>query len=127
MVHCAACTFYLLAEHYRDPKGTWIGQTLGDFKQQSLWVRYVTSIYWSIATLTTTGYGDIHPVNTRERIFDIFFMFFNLGLTSYLLGNMNNLVVHGTARTRKFVSTCGVLEHLSLHQRLFVTVVPRLL
>lgn len=65
-------------------------------------------------------------MNTRERIFDIFFMFFNLGLTSYLLGNMNNLVVHGTARTRKFVSTHGVLEHLSLYQSMFVTVLPRL-
>ncbi|KAH9760806.1 Potassium channel AKT6 [Citrus sinensis] len=126
-VHCAACTFYLLAEHYRDPKGTWIGQTLGDFKQQSLWVRYVTSIYWSIATLTTTGYGDIHPVNTRERIFDIFFMFFNLGLTSYLLGNMNNLVVHGTARTRKFRDTIQAASSFARRNQLPVRLQDQML
>lgn len=64
----------------------------------------MTSVYWSITTLTTVGYGDLHPVNTREMIFDIFYMLFNLGLTSYLIGNMTNLVVHGTSRTRKFVS-----------------------
>lgn len=104
VVHCAACFFYFLAENYPEPERTWIGQTLGNFKQRSLWVKYVTSIYWSITTFTTTGYGDIHPANTRERLFDIFYMFLNLGLLSYLLGNMNNLVIHGTSRTRKFVS-----------------------
>lgn len=77
---------------------------MGDFLEQSLWTRYVTSIYWSITTLTTVGYGDLHPVNSREMIFDIFYMLFNLGLTAYLIGNMTNLVVHGTSRTRRFVS-----------------------
>ena len=64
----------------------------------------MTSMYWSITTLTTVGYGDLHPVNTKEMIFDIFYMLFNLGLTAYLIGNMTNLVVHGTSRTRNFVS-----------------------
>lgn len=74
-----------------------------NFRSQSLWVRYVTAIYWSITTLTTTGYGDLHAENTREMLFDIFYMLFNLGLTAYLIGNMTNLVVHGTSRTRHFV------------------------
>ncbi|KAJ6435312.1 hypothetical protein OIU84_000491 [Salix udensis] len=38
-------------------------------------------------------------------IFDIFYMLFNLGLTAYLIGNMTNLVVHGTSRTRRFRDT----------------------
>lgn len=71
---------------------------------KTLWERYVTSMYWSITTLTTVGYGDLHAVNSKEMIFDIFYMLFNLGLTSYLIGNMTNLVVHVTSRTREFVS-----------------------
>ena len=54
--------------------------------------------------LTTVGYGDLHAVNTGEMIFDIFFMLCNLGLTSYLIGNMTNLVVNGASRTSKYVS-----------------------
>lgn len=105
-VHCAGCFYYLLAARYDNPERTWIGSSLGDnFLEKSLWIRYVTSMYWSITTLTTVGYGDLHPVNTREMIFDIFFMLFNLGLTAYLIGNMTNLVVHGTSRTRKFRDT----------------------
>ncbi|XLR10638.1 hypothetical protein HN51_047286 [Arachis hypogaea] len=98
-VHCAACFYYLIAARYRDPRRIWIGATMENFLRQSLWTRYVTFIYWSITTLTTVGYGDLHPVNSREMIFDIFYMLFNLGLTAYLIGNMTNLVVHGTSRT----------------------------
>ncbi|OWM71715.1 hypothetical protein CDL15_Pgr005903 [Punica granatum] len=100
-VHCAGCFYYLLAARYRDPAKTWIA----NIYDESLWIRYVTSMYWSITTLTTVGYGDLHPVNTREMIFDIFYMMFNLGLTAYLIGNMTNLVVHGTSRTRIFRDT----------------------
>ncbi|KAB1204576.1 Potassium channel AKT1 [Morella rubra] len=104
-VHCAACCFYLLAARNSDPNRTWIALILGNFHEQSLWIRYVTSMYWSITTLTTTGYGDLHATNTKEMVFDIFYMLFDLGLTSYIIGNMTNLVVHGTSRTRKFRDT----------------------
>ncbi|XVF34729.1 hypothetical protein REPUB_Repub18cG0084200 [Reevesia pubescens] len=105
-VHSAGCFYYLIAARYGNPRRTWIGASLGDnFLEQSLSIRYVTAMYWSITTLTTVGYGDLHPVNTREMIFDIFYMLFNLGLTSYLIGNMTNLVVHGTSRTRIFRDT----------------------
>lgn len=104
-VHCAGCFNYLIADRYPDPTKTWIGAVNPNFKSQSIWKRYITSIYWSIVTLTTTGYGDLHAENTLEMIFDIFYMLFNLGLTSYLIGNMTNLVVQGTSRTRNFVSS----------------------
>lgn len=61
-------------------------------------------MYWSITTLATVGYGDLHPVNTWEKFFGFFFMLFSMGLGAYLIGNMTNLVVHGTTRTRKYVS-----------------------
>ncbi|PIN04682.1 K+-channel ERG [Handroanthus impetiginosus] len=101
-VHCAGCFNYIIADRYPDPKRTWIGAVYPNFKQMSLWERYVTAIYWSIVTLTTTGYGDLHAENPREMLFGIFYMLFNLGLTSYIIGNMTNLVVHWTSRTRNF-------------------------
>lgn len=103
-LHCASCFYYYIADHYPDPNKTWIGLAIGDFHKEDLSLRYVMSVYWAITTLSTTGYGDLHPVNMREMVFDIFYMLFNLGLTAYLIGNMTNLVVHGTSRTRKFVS-----------------------
>ncbi|WJX93202.1 hypothetical protein P8452_74760 [Trifolium repens] len=104
-VHCAGCVNYLIADSYPDSKRTWIGSVYPNFKEMSLWDRYVTSMYWSIVTLTTTGYGDLHANNTREMLFDIFYMLFNLGLTAYIIGNMTNLVVQWTSHTRNFRDT----------------------
>lgn len=103
-VHCAACTIYLLADRYHDQEQTWLWVTLEDFHHKSVWLRYVRSLYWAITTSTTTGYGDLHPMNSGEMVFDIFYMLYNLGLNSYLIGNMTNFVVQATMRTRKFVS-----------------------
>ncbi|XP_076953994.1 potassium channel AKT1-like [Bidens hawaiensis] len=104
-VHCAGCFYYYIAADYPDPSRTWIGTDNTAFKDQKLVDRYVTSMYWSITTLTTVGYGDLHAQNRREMIFVICYMLFNLGLTSYLIGNMTNLVVHGTSKTRQFRDT----------------------
>lgn len=113
-VHCAGCFNYLIADRYPDPKRTWIGAVYPNFKEDSLWKRYVTALYWSITTLTTTGYGDLHAENPKEMLFNIFYMLFNLGLTSYLIGNMTNLVVHWTSQTQNFVSS--IFWQLSFHQ-----------
>lgn len=102
-IHFAGCINYLIADRYPDPKRTWIGAVMPNFREDGLWIRYVTSLYWSITTMTTTGYGDLHAENTREMLFGISYMLFNLWLTAYLIGNMTNLVVHGTSRTRDFV------------------------
>uniref|UniRef100_A0A5B7AY82 Potassium channel n=1 Tax=Davidia involucrata TaxID=16924 RepID=A0A5B7AY82_DAVIN len=126
-VHCAGCFYYLLAAHYPDPKKTWIGASMGDFLEQSIWIRYVTSMYWSITTLTTVGYGDLHAQNTREMIFDIFYMLFNLGLTAYLIGNMTNLVVHGTSRTRKFRDTIQAASSFAQRNQLPVRLQDQML
>ncbi|KAK4483657.1 hypothetical protein RD792_010858 [Penstemon davidsonii] len=126
-VHCAGCFFYLLAAHHHDPQNTWIAEPLRDFLQRSIWDRYVTSMYWSISTLTTVGYGDIHAVTTKEKIFDIFYMLFNLGLTAYIIGNMTNLVVHGTSKTRQFRDTIQAASSFAQRNQLPVRLQDQML
>ncbi|RWW33453.1 hypothetical protein BHE74_00021407 [Ensete ventricosum] len=117
-VHFSGCFYYMIADRYPDPKRTWIGAVIPNFRKDNLWIRYVTAIYWSITTLTTTGYGDLHAENTREMLFDIFYMFFNLGLTAYLIGNMTNLVVHGTSRTKSFRDTFQAASEFASRNKL---------
>ncbi|URE36809.1 Potassium channel [Musa troglodytarum] len=117
-VHFSGCFYYMIADRYPDPKRTWIGAVIPNFREDNLWIRYVTAIYWSITTLTTTGYGDLHAENTGEMLFDIFYMFFNLALTAYLIGNMTNLVVHGTSRTKTFRDTFQAASEFASRNKL---------
>ncbi|KAL7119567.1 hypothetical protein ACP275_02G070600 [Erythranthe tilingii] len=117
-VHCAACLAYLLADIYPNGGNTWIGSAIPNFKETSLLIRYISAMYWSITTMTTVGYGDIHAVNALEMVFIVFYMLFNLGLTAYIIGNMTNLVVEGTRRTMEFRNSIEAASEFVSRNRL---------
>nr|XP_033515318.1 potassium channel AKT2/3-like isoform X2 [Nicotiana tomentosiformis] len=117
-VHCAGCLYYLLADRNPHKGNTWLGSVNPNFRETSLWIRYISAMYWSITTMTTVGYGDLHAVNTVEMIFIIFYMLFNLGLTAYIIGNMTNLVVEGTRRTMEFRNSIQSASNFVCRNRL---------
>ncbi|GAU24364.1 hypothetical protein TSUD_390730 [Trifolium subterraneum] len=108
----------MLADMYPHEGKTWIGAVIPNFRETSPRTRYISAIYWSITTMTTVGYGDLHAVNTMEMIFIIFYMLFNLGLTAYLIGNMTNLVVEGTRRTMEFRNSIEAASNFVCRNRL---------
>ncbi|XP_039127338.1 potassium channel KOR1-like [Dioscorea cayenensis subsp. rotundata] len=107
--HTAACIFYYLATTLpASMEGhTWIGSLkLGDysfenFRDIDLSKRYLTSLYFSIVTMATVGYGDIHAVNPREMLFVMIYVSLDMILGAYLIGNMTALIVKGS-KTEKF-------------------------
>ncbi|XP_020269273.1 potassium channel KOR1-like isoform X1 [Asparagus officinalis] len=107
--HTAACIFYYLATTLPESQEsyTWIGSLkLGDysyshFREIDISKRYLLSLYFAIVTMTTVGYGDIHAVNTREMIFIMIYVSFDMILGAYLIGNMTALIVKGS-RTERF-------------------------
>lgn len=44
------------------------------------------SLWWSVATLTTVGYGDIYPITTGGRVFTFFMLIIGLGIVSVPAG-----------------------------------------
>jgi len=43
------------------------------------------AVWWTVATVTTVGYGDIVPVTDAGKIVAIFYMFFGIGVLAIFL------------------------------------------
>lgn len=50
--------------------------------------RYISSLYFSITTMVTIGYGDIHAYTSTEMIYAIFAMILASGVFGYAMNNV---------------------------------------
>ena len=55
------------------------------------------SLWWSVATMTTVGYGDVYPITVGGRIFTFFVLMIGLGIVAVPAG----LVASALSKARK--------------------------
>ncbi len=65
--------------------------------QPDLFASVFHSLWWSVATLTTVGYGDIYPVTVGGKIFTFLVLLIGLGIVSVPAG----LVASGLSKARE--------------------------
>jgi voltage-gated potassium channel len=56
------------------------------------------SIYMTVTTIATVGYGEVHEVSRNGRIFTILLIFFGVGFCLYVAGAMVQFMVEGKIR-----------------------------
>lgn len=74
-----------------------------------------TALYWSVTTLTTTGYGDITPVTAVGRLIAGITMMFGLAMFALPVGIVATNFVTEIHR-RDFVVTWSMISHLPLFE-----------
>ena len=89
VAHWAACGFSYMSQT-TDGVNNWISAL--HLTDSATLDKYVTALYWAITTLTTTGYGDIVPISTNERIYAITIMILSAGIFSYLVGKIGSVI-----------------------------------
>ncbi|CAG9335933.1 unnamed protein product [Blepharisma stoltei] len=91
-IHLLACCWAFIGRFmlYETDKN-WIMQ--GDYQDLSNFDLYICAVYWSVTTLTTAGYGDIHAWNKYERIISIGVMICGIFIYSFFVSSLTNIVI----------------------------------
>jgi len=59
--------------------------------------RWLDALYLSVVTLTTLGYGDLHPVTDAGKIFTIFYLFTGMGVVITVVTRLGRAMFHESA------------------------------
>jgi len=90
IIHYQACIFFWVSDT-GEPNSWMLTYDLPGLKTD-VSTQYAASLYWSITTMTTVGYGDVVPQNVNEVIVAIICMIISCCAFGYLLGNMAHLI-----------------------------------
>jgi hyperpolarization activated cyclic nucleotide-gated potassium channel 2 len=60
--------------------------------EETIPIKYVSSLYWAITTMVSVGYGDIHPQTVNERALTIGCMIVSSGVFAFIVGDIGKLV-----------------------------------
>ena len=64
--------------------------------------KYISSLYFTVYTMVTVGYGDIYPSNIYERTCCIFLMILTCGVFAYSLNIFGSIIQEMNKKDRNF-------------------------
>lgn len=77
-------------------------------------ISLIDSLWWSIVTLTTVGYGDIAPATAVGRVVAVINMFVGIGLLAALSATLASVLVERKMKEELGLSDCHFTDHVVL-------------
>lgn len=76
-------------------------------------MNYLRSIYWTITTITTVGYGDISSSTDVEIVFGIIIMLSGVGFYSFMIGSLSSFLSDMDTRAAEITAKLAAIELFS--------------
>ncbi|CAD8180912.1 unnamed protein product [Paramecium pentaurelia] len=113
IIHCCACSWHFLGvyekEYYIIGKN-WLDYY--DISHQSWIEQYIASLYFSVITTLTVGYGDITPQSTYEQLFVIFVAMSLCGMLGYTITNIGEIYRSMNEKKRQYKTQMKAIEQI---------------
>jgi hypothetical protein len=94
-----------------DYAGTWM-KLSADIESLDPWGLYWTSFYFTIATITTVGFGDLRADNFAERCLCIIIMIIGVISFSYATGSLSSILQNYDQANAKLQERTAVLNRI---------------
>jgi voltage-gated potassium channel len=88
--HCIACLWFGVARMDGYPEDSWV--VAAGIEDSDPITQYVRSLYWTITTMTTVGYGDISPGRTAEYLLASIIMLMGASVYAFIIGGIASLL-----------------------------------
>ena len=89
IIHIVACLWIMTVQFNDSSEGTWME---GDIFEMNPPEKYLTSIYFTVTTITTVGYGDVSISTKVEKIFCIITMLTGVIAFSFASGSLASIL-----------------------------------
>ena len=113
--HLIACLWYFIPKFF-DEEFYWVVQT--HRIDDSNFEKYLLSLYWTLATVFTVGFGDIHAYNEIENVFSIIWMVFGVVFVSIIIGTLSSIIANSESRETKLNKKLMILKDFSRKTKL---------
>lgn len=111
VMHIVTCLWILVAAlQNEDYTLTWI-ESIGAQEKDNTSL-YITSLYWTVTTFTTVGYGDISGTTNFEMIFCSFMMIIGVVAFSYANGSLASIIQNYDQNNAEFTDKLMILNRI---------------
>eukprot|EP00937_MAST-01D_sp_MAST-1D-sp2_P005789 g5789.t1 len=103
LAHLFACGFHFIAYDSATPRG-WLkyDMCLGEDAETCVYdsgLAYMLSLYWTVATMTAVGYGDVSAASNAERAYSIVTQVVGAAMFGFIIGDISSIMETMDMRT----------------------------
>ncbi|CAD8147720.1 unnamed protein product [Paramecium pentaurelia] len=119
IIHCCACSWHFLGvyemEHYVAGKN-WLEYY--DISHLSWIEQYIASLYFSVITTLTVGYGDLTPQSAYEQLFVILVAMSLCGMLGYTISNIGEIYRSMNEKKQQYKTQMKAIEQIIRQRKL---------